>query len=77
MPACVIADVQGTDTAAYEPYRPLAASGILRFGGRFLVRGGPVEMLEGEPRPERIVVIEFAHAESRAAGTVPKNISVP
>jgi uncharacterized protein (DUF1330 family) len=77
MPACVIADVQGTDTAAYEPYRPLAAAGILRFGGRFLVRGGPVEMLEGEPRPERIAVIEFADAETRAAGTVPKNISVP
>jgi uncharacterized protein (DUF1330 family) len=76
MPACVIADVQGTDTSAYEPYRPLAAR-ILRFGGRFLVRGGPVEMLEGEPRPERIAVIEFADAETRAAGTVPKNISVP
>jgi hypothetical protein len=34
MPACVIADVQGTGTAAYEPYRPLAAASILRFGGR-------------------------------------------
>jgi uncharacterized protein (DUF1330 family) len=53
-----------TDTAAYEPYRPLAAARILRFGGRFLVRGGPVEMPEGEPRPERIVVVEFADAET-------------
>jgi uncharacterized protein (DUF1330 family) len=77
MPACVIADVQVTDTAAYGAVPALASASILRFGGRFLVRGGPVEMLEGEPRPERIVVTEFADAESRAAGTVPKNISVP
>ena len=64
MPACVIADVQVTDTTAYDPYRPLAAASIARFGGRFMVRGGPVELLEGEPQPERIVVIEFADAET-------------
>jgi uncharacterized protein (DUF1330 family) len=64
MPAYVIADVQVTDTAAYEPYRPLAAASIARFGGRFMVRGGPVELLEGEPQPERIVVIEFADTET-------------
>jgi uncharacterized protein (DUF1330 family) len=37
--AYVIADVQVTDAAAYEPYRPMAAASIARFGGRFLVRG--------------------------------------
>ena len=42
MTAYVIADVQVTDTAAYEPYRPLAAASIARFGGRFVVRGGAV-----------------------------------
>ena len=63
-PAYVIADVQVTDTAAYEAFRPLAAASIARFGGRFIVRGGPVELLEGEPQPERIVVIEFAGAET-------------
>ena len=75
MTAYVIADVQVTDAAAYEPYRPLAAASIAQFGGRFLVRGGPVELLEGEPQPERIVVIEFATPKPLAAGTVPKNIS--
>ena len=64
MTAYVIADVQVTDAAAYEPYRPMAAASIARFGGRFLVRGGPGELLEGEPQPERIVVIEFADAEA-------------
>jgi len=64
MPAYVIADVQVTGTAAHKPYRPLAAASIARFGGRFIVRGGPVELFEGEPQPERIVVIEFPDAEA-------------
>jgi uncharacterized protein (DUF1330 family) len=64
MTAYVIADIQVTDPAAYEPYRPLAVASIARFGGRFMVRGGSVELLEGEPQPERIVVIEFADAQT-------------
>jgi uncharacterized protein (DUF1330 family) len=64
MTAYVIADVQVTDSAAYEPYRPLAAASIAQFGGHFVVRGGAVELLEGEPLPERIVVIEFPNADA-------------
>ena len=64
MPAYVVADIQVTDPAAYEPYRSLAGASIARFGGRFMVRGGPVELLEGEPQPERIVIIEFPDAET-------------
>ncbi len=64
MPAYVIADVQVTDPAGYEPYRPLAAASIARFGGRFLVRGGKAGLLEGSPAPERVVVIEFPDAET-------------
>ena len=64
MPAYVIAEVQVTDAAAYEPYRPLAGASIARFGGRFVVRGGAAELLEGSPAPERIVVIEFPDADT-------------
>ena len=64
MTAYVFADIKVTDSAAYEPYRPLAAASIARFGGRFAVRGGAVELLEGEPLPERIVVIEFPDADT-------------
>lgn len=64
MPAYVIADVQVTDPAAYEAYRPLAGASIARFGGRFIVRGGKVELLEGAPAPQRIVVIEFPDADT-------------
>ncbi len=64
MPAYVIADVQVTDPAGYEPYRPLAAASIARFGGRFLVRGGKADLFEGTPEPERMVVIEFPDADT-------------
>lgn len=64
MPAYVIADVQVTDPAGYEPYRPLAAASIARFGGRFVVRGGRADLLEGSPEPKRVVVIEFPDADT-------------
>jgi uncharacterized protein (DUF1330 family) len=64
MPAYVVADIEVTDPAGYEPYRPLAAASIARFGGRFLVRGGATELLEGAPAPGRVVVIEFPDAEA-------------
>jgi uncharacterized protein (DUF1330 family) len=64
MSAYVIADVQITDAAGYEPYRPLAAASIARFGGRFLVRGGKADLLEGAPAPARTVVIEFPDIET-------------
>ncbi|MGH7037747.1 MAG: DUF1330 domain-containing protein [Stellaceae bacterium] len=64
MPAYLIADVTVTDPASYEPYRPLAAASIARFGGRFLVRGGAAELLEGAPAPNRTVVIEFPDLET-------------
>ena len=64
MPAYIIAEIQITDPAAYDKYRPLAAASVARFGGRFIVRGGKVDLLEGEPQPERIVVIEFPDADT-------------
>jgi uncharacterized protein (DUF1330 family) len=56
--------LQVTDPAAYEPYTPLAAASIARFGGRYIVRGGNANLLEGAPEPERIVVVEFPDAET-------------
>ncbi len=64
MPAYILAEIQVTDEAAYEPYRPLAAASIARFGGRYLVRGGKAELFEGMPAPERMVVIEFSDADA-------------
>jgi len=64
MSAYIIADIQVTDPVGYDDYRPLAAASIARFGGRFIVRGGKVNLLEGEPQPERSVVIEFPDADT-------------
>ena len=64
MPAYILAEIQVIDAAAYEPYRPLAAASIGRFGGRFLVRGGKADLFEGAPEPERMVVIEFPDADT-------------
>ena len=65
MPARLTADVQVTDPAVYEPYRSLAAANIARFGSRFIVRGAAFELLEGEPRPEPIAVIDFREGMAR------------
>lgn len=60
MAAYVIAEVNVTNPAGYDAYRPLAGASIAQYGGRFVVRGGTAELLEGAPDPARIVVIEFA-----------------
>jgi uncharacterized protein (DUF1330 family) len=64
LPAYIIADIQVTDPAAYDGYQPLAAASVARFGGRFAVRGGKIDLLEGAPEPERIVVIEFPDVDT-------------
>ena len=60
MAAYVIAEVEVTNPAGYENYRPLAGASIAQYGGKFVVRGGKVELLEGAPDSARVVVIEFA-----------------
>ena len=58
-----IGHVTVDDPAAYEAYRRANGVAFAKYGGRFLVRGGPQEVVEGQLRP-RAVVIEFP---SRAA----------
>jgi uncharacterized protein (DUF1330 family) len=58
MVAYLIAQVEVTDPATYERYRPLAAASIAKHGGKYVVRGGKTEQLEG-PEPSRVVVLEF------------------
>lgn len=62
MPAYFIAEVDVTNSEGYEPYRALAGASIAQYGGRFVVRGGKSELIEGGPEPKRVVVIEFADA---------------
>ncbi len=59
MAAYVIALVDIKDPVRYETYRQLVLPSITAFGGRFIVRGGKTEVLEGDWTPRRVVVLEF------------------
>ena len=59
MAAYVIADARIHDRAAYDEYRSKVLPTLQKHGGRFVVRGGPHEVLEGGWTPTRLVVIEF------------------
>ena len=59
MPAYVIANVNVHDAAAFEEYRRQVPATIAKHGGRYLVRGGRVERLEGTWNPARLVLLEF------------------
>ena len=63
MAAFVIVDITVANAVQYEEYRKLAATTVLAHGGKYLVRGGKVEVLEGDWCPSRFVILEFPNAE--------------
>ena len=63
MPAFIIVDVKITNPGDYEEYKKLTPASIAAYQGSFVVRGGATETLEGDWRPERIVVLQFPDAE--------------
>ncbi len=67
MPAYVIVDIEVHDPVAYEKYKAAAQATVGAYGGRYLVRGGRVETLEGSWTPRRFVVLEFPSFERARA----------
>ena len=67
MSAYIIAEVEVTDPEKFEEYRKLVPPTIEAFGGRYMVRGGAIDSLEGDWQPTRLVVIEFDDAERAKA----------
>jgi uncharacterized protein (DUF1330 family) len=63
----VVIDVRSTDPEKAAAYRELSGPSVDKHGGRFLVRGGELEVLEGDCEPERVVVIEFATRDAARA----------
>ena len=60
MPAYLIGDVREIlDLERFRGYSQRNPPTIAKYGGRFLVRGGSAEVVEGDWSPGRIVVIEF------------------
>lgn len=64
MPAYVIGDVTVENPERYRDYTAHTESTLEPFGGRFIVRGGAHESIEGDWRPGRLVVIEFPDADA-------------
>jgi uncharacterized protein (DUF1330 family) len=61
--AYVISEIEVLDHEAINTYRRLAADSIEKYGGRYLVRGGPCELVEGQPAPKILVIVAFPTME--------------
>jgi uncharacterized protein (DUF1330 family) len=64
MAAYVLAEIEITDKEGYTEYSKQVPPTIAKFGGRFLVRGGASEALEGEWPQRRRVLLEFPTMEA-------------
>lgn len=59
MPAYVVVEIEVTDPVTYEEYKRLAPPSIAQYGGRYIIRGGKTETLEGDWSPKRFVMLQF------------------
>lgn len=59
MPAYIIVEVSIHNPEEYASYKKLTPASLEPYQGKFIVRGGATETLEGDWSPERIVVLEF------------------
>lgn len=67
MKAYVIVDVKITNPDRYAEYKKLTPQSLVPFDGKFIVRGGETESLEGSWKPGRIVVLEFPSMQKARA----------
>jgi uncharacterized protein (DUF1330 family) len=63
MAAYIVVDIDVHDAPGLEEYRREVPATVTKFGGRFLVRGGPFQVLEGGWQPKRMVLLEFPSVE--------------
>ena len=59
MSAYVVVEVEVLDAERYETYKRMVPPSLAAYGGRFIVRGGAAETLEGTWSPKRLVIVEF------------------
>ncbi len=67
MTGYVIVELEVTDPTAFEEYRQQAAATVASHSGKYIVRGGAAETLEGDRPPQRIVVLQFESVASARA----------
>jgi uncharacterized protein (DUF1330 family) len=59
MSAYIIVEIEVLDPVGYEEYKKQAGATVAQYGGKYIVRGGKTEVLEGDWKPKRVVVLEF------------------
>ena len=64
MKGYVVANIEVSDPVAYEAYRSQTGAIIAQYGGRALIRGGAIEVREGDPGLSRLVILEFDSVEA-------------
>ena len=62
MPSYIIVDVTVLNESEYANYRAQTPATVDLYNGKFIVRGGNIEVVEGTWNPERLVIIEFSSA---------------
>jgi uncharacterized protein (DUF1330 family) len=62
MSAYIVVEIEVLDKERYETYKQLVSPSLAAFDGRYIVRGGAVETLEGGWSPQRVVILEFPSA---------------
>lgn len=64
MTAYIIANVEVTNPAQYEEYKKWSTAAMQAHGAEVCVRGGRVEVLEGDWQPDRLVLLKFPSVEA-------------
>lgn len=64
MAAYVFAEIEITDPATFDRYRPLAGASVERYGGTYIARGGRTVTVEGDWNPSRVVILAFDSVEA-------------
>ena len=59
MPAYVLVEVDILDPKEYEAYKSLTPATVEAYGGKFIIRGNPIQVMEGSWNHDRLVMIEF------------------
>jgi uncharacterized protein (DUF1330 family) len=73
MAAYLVVDIDVTNPTQFEEYKKLAPAAIAKYGGRYIIRGGTYEALEGNWAPQRLTIVEFDSMEkARAFYTSPE-----
>lgn len=67
MAAYLVVDIEVTNPQRFEEYKKLAPAAIAKYGGRYVIRGGAYETLEGEWKPQRVTVVEFESMDKAKA----------